>query len=379
MMDQQLLKNHTIGYNTVSSVDGIINARGVKSKPNNIEIMGYTHEIGEGEKSPDNPYTLVSLDSGNVNLYSEDKITDIQVTNEGVIRKGIELDASKFRSGYISIFHTSSIDISDNTWSQKGINIKFFRNGKYDNWTDWCLVLNSRTEKIPEDVSKILLYETNAGNGGFDIYQDLTILDSTILPTEPVTDEHSIVLSNNDRTIQVPTPIALNCVEGVSDRIVKKEDGYYYIEQNIQDIIVDKINAIRNQKNGYIKFNINIENGKVTSKNKIICDKLLVKPYSYIEDFSREYIRSSMKTYPDITVAYMLTSRFTNNSKATATEISAYLKDNPLEILYQVENPYYLRLSDYAQQLLNSFELQNNNEISVEGLPEIKISGYIQN
>ena len=378
MMDQQLLKKHTIGYNTVSSVDGIINARGVKSKPNNIEIMGYTHEVGEGEKSPDNPYTLVSLDSGNVNLYSEDKITDIQVTNEGAIMKGIELDVSKFRSGYISIFHTNNIDISDNTWSQKGINIKFFRNGEYDKWTDWCLVLNSRTEKIPEDVSKILLYETNASNGGFDIYQDLTILDSPILPTEPVTDEHSIVLSNNDRTIQVPTPIALNCVEGVSDRIVKKEDGYYYIEQNIQAVSVDKI-SIRDQKNGYTKFNINIENGKVVTSNKIICDKLLVKPYSYIEDFSREYIRSSMKTYPDIIVAYMLTSRFTNNSKATVTEISAYLKDNPLEILYQVENPYYLRLSDYAQQLLNSFELQNNNEISVEGLPEIKISGYIQN
>ena len=377
MMDQQLLKNHTIGYNTVSSVDGIINARGVKSKPNNMEIMGYTHEVGEGEKSPDNPYTLVSLDSGNVNLYSVDKITDIQVTNEGAIRKGIELDVSKFRSGYISIFHTSNIDISDNTWSQKGINIKFFRNGKYDKWTDWCLVLNSRTEQIPEDVSKILLCETNVSNAGFDIYQDLTILDSPILPTEPVTDEHSIVLSNGDKTIQVPTPIALNCVEGVSDRIVKKEDGYY-VEQNIQDIIVDKINAIREQKNGYIKFNIDVENGKVINTNKIICDKLLVKGI-WQDSFTLEYIRSSTNLYPDLLVAYMLTSRFTNNSKATATEVSAYLKDNPLEILYQVENPYYLRLSDYAQQLLNSFELQNNNEISAEGLPEIKISGYIQN
>ena len=210
-------------------------------------------------------------------MYSVDKITDIQVTNEGAIRKGIELDVSKFRSGYISIFHTSNIDISDNTWSQKGINIKFFRNGKYDKWTDWCLVLNSRTEQIPEDVSKILLYETNASNAGFDIYQDLTILDSPILPTEPVTDEHSIVLSNNDKTIQVPTPIALNCVEGVSDRIVKKEDGYYYIEQNIQTVSVDKTISIREQKNGYTKFNINIENGKVVTSNKIICDKLRKK------------------------------------------------------------------------------------------------------
>lgn len=67
MMDQQLLKKHTIGYNTVSSVDGIINARGVKSKPNNMEIMGYTHEVGEGEKSPDNPYELMGLNSGKIN------------------------------------------------------------------------------------------------------------------------------------------------------------------------------------------------------------------------------------------------------------------------------------------------------------------------
>ena len=59
------LKN-AIGYNTVSSVEGVISARGVKSKPKNLEIFGYTHEIGEGEKSPDNPYELVCLDSGKI-------------------------------------------------------------------------------------------------------------------------------------------------------------------------------------------------------------------------------------------------------------------------------------------------------------------------
>ena len=85
-----------------------------------------------------------------------------------------------------------------------------------------------------------------------------------------------------------------------------------------------------------------------------------------------------MTTYPDLIVAYMLTSRFTNNSKANATEVSAYLKDNPLEILYQVENPYYLKLSNYAQSLLNSFELQNQNEIFIDGNPDLKISGYLQ-
>ena len=36
-----------------------------------------------------------------------------------------------------------------------------------------------------------------------------------------------------------------------------------------------------------------------------------------------------------------------------------------------------LSLNEDKQRIL--LELQNNNEISVEGLPEIKISGYIQN
>ena len=86
------IKKHSIGYNTVSSVDGIISTRGVKSKPNNIQIFGYTHEIGDGEKSPDNSYQLVGLDSGNVNLcngwnYSNNLFTiidnhlSVKVTN----------------------------------------------------------------------------------------------------------------------------------------------------------------------------------------------------------------------------------------------------------------------------------------------------------
>ena len=370
MMDQQLLKNHTIGYNTVSSVDGIINARGVKSKPNNIEIMGYTHEVGEGEKSPDNPYQLVSLDSGNVNLYSEDKLTSYIINSEtGAIRIGIKLGTPK--SGYYCVRW-------DGNNVSRGISYKLIDKttgitGAYNIFSVNSII------KVPHGYD-IIFYDTNGSGEQKYVFINrinLMILDSPIEPNEYITDEHSIVLSNGDKTIQVPTPIALNCVEGVSDRIVKKEDGYY-VEQNIQDIIVDKINAIREQKNGYIKFNIDVENGKVINTNKIICDKLLVKGI-WQDSFTLEYIRSSTDLYSDLLVAYMLTSRFTNNSKATATEVSAYLKDNPLEILYQVENPYYLRLSDYAQQLLNSFELQNNNEISVEGLPEIKISGYIQN
>ena len=375
MMDQQLLKNHTIGYNTVSSVDGIINARGVKSKPNNMEIMGYTHEIGEGEKSPDNPYVLQSLDSGATDLAKSMTTINLFIDDNGYLMNHpynvtIYIACSP-NTSYIINRTKYQATIQKNIACSSGVP----KNGlKVSNSVPFpkgdTSIMYTTTSNASYLIFQVYLTSTYVNDYNNNIlYKGLSIYEQN---------GHSIKITNNDKTIQVPTPIALNCVEGVSDRIVKKEDGYYYIEQNIQDIITDKNNTTREQENGYTKFNIDIENGKVTSKNKIICDKLLVKGTG-VNIFTSEYIRSSLSLYPDLIVAYMLTSRFTNNSKATATEISAYLKDNPLEILYQVENPYYLRLSDYAQQLLNSFELQNQNEISVEGLPEIKISGYIQN
>ena len=223
-MEQQL-KKYSIGYNTISSVDGVINARGVKSYPNNLEIYGYTHEIGTGEKSPDNPYILKSLDSGNVNLYSKDKITDIQVTKEGAIRKGFEIDASKFKSNYCTIYfdeENTSPNLSDGT--SVGINIKFlYKNGTYETFTSKNSIKHIRIDKITEDVEKVIIY--NAGHNlnaeYFSLYADLMIIDSPIMPSEYITDEHSIVLSNNDKTIQVPTPIVLHSVAGKSDTLTK--------------------------------------------------------------------------------------------------------------------------------------------------------------
>lgn len=374
MMDQQLLKNHTIGYNTVSSVDGIINARGVKSKPNNIEIMGYTHEVGEGEKSPDNPYQLVSLDSGATDLAKSMTTINLFIDDNGYLMNHpynvtIYIACSP-NTSYIINRTKYQATIQKNIACSSGVP----KNGlKVSNSVPFpkgdTSIMYTTTSNASYLIFQVYLTSTYVNDYNNNIlYKGLSIYEQN---------GHSIKITNNDKTIQVPTPIALNCVEGVSDRIVKKEDGYY-VEQNIQDIIVDKINDIREQKNGYIKFNIDVENGKVINTNKIICDKLLVKGI-WQDSFTLEYIRSSTNLYPDLLVAYMLTSRFTTNSTATKDEVSAYLKDNPLTVLYQVENPYYLRLSDYAQQLLNSFELQNQNEISVEGLPEIKISGYIQN
>lgn len=362
------IKKHSIGYNTVSSVDGIISTRGVKSKPNDLQVFGYTHEVGEGEKSPDNPYVLKSLDSGNVNLYSEDKLSTFIVDSASKTkRKGLSLPTPKSKFYCVHWDNNAKTPIA-----YKLVNKETAEIGTYQ-WTRKSTLIN-----VPFGY-ELLIYDAS-GNGttisAFTEKENLMVLDSSMMPDTYISDEHSITLTNNDKTVQVPVPVCLNSVGGVSDRIIKKEDGYY-VEQNIQDIIVDKISSVREQQNGYTKSNINIENGKVTNANKIVCDKLLSKNI-WSDIFTLEYIRNSVSAYPDLVVAYMLTSRFTTNSTATANEISAYLKDNPIRILYQVENPYYLKLSDYAQTLLNSFTLQNDNEISVEGYPDIKISGYIQ-
>lgn len=260
------LKKHSIGFNVVSSTNGVVTARGVKSKPNDLQVFGFTHEVGEGEKSPDNPYILQSLDSG-------------AMSTDGV--------------GY----------------------------------------------------------------------------------------EHSIKINNNDRMIQVPTPIPLNSVEDFSDRIIKKED-VYYVEQNIKKFIIDdsiesNYFIIQNQRSGIVQFATRVpdRDGRVANKDKIWCDKL-VSLYNEMDFY--EHIRNPNAQNPNSIIVYLSIRRMTKNSTVTEDEVLAYLKDNPLTLLYQVENPYYLRLSDYAQQLLNSFELQNDNTIFVEGLPEITISGYLQ-
>ena len=379
------LKKHAIGYNTVSSKNGVINARGVKSKPNDIQIFGYTHEIGTGKKSPDNPYILKSLDSGNVNLYSKDKIirnTVGKTTTTGKVTYGIELPHPK--TGYYCVKSDPSTeypltynlyDIETNVLAERGWNIAINSN-------------NSDTGRIikVDDGLGLLLYDCRDNNyNAFTNRTNLMILDSPIMPDEYITDEHSIILSNNKQQLNTPLPIALNGLniinKDVRDRIIKKEDGYY-VEQNIKKFIIDEnikmvYFILQEQTNGIVKFATRFPDmdGKIISTNKIICNKLP----SYYENMNfYEHIRNSYADYPNSVILYISISRMTENNTVTEDEVLAYLKDNPIEVLYQVENPYYLKLSDYAQDLLNSFTLQNQNEISVEGNPDFKISGYIQ-
>lgn len=259
------LKKHAIGYNTVSSVDGVISARGVKSKPKNLEIFGYTHEIGEGEKSPYNPYVLQSLDSGAMNI--------------------------------------------------DGVNY-----------------------------------------------------------------EHSIVLSNNDMSIQVPVPIPLNSVEGVSDYIFKDSDGVWKLKQlcqvfNSNDYLnlITFVNSQDDGSNVYKLGNPTLISSQGQNISFAKSNMVKVIPSSENQTnickiFIREkdifiYLRYFPNIYPQF---------------SSVDTLKDWLTDNPIELIFVSLTESDHILSDYAQDLLNSFTLQNNNKIFVEGYPDIKISGYIQ-
>ena len=397
------LKKHAIGYNTVSSVDGVISARGVKSKPKNLEIFGYTHEIGEGEKSPDNPYGLVSLDSGNMNLcnnwnYTSDLFTIIG--NRITVQKAsntIQYTISSFKEFtydktklYIYLKYRGSFtagakipvcSIKLYNAERKELYYIMISDRYSINRFNKCIEINLSSIDINSIAYYSLIIEslTYDGSADYDFTIDVLMCENYI--SSYFEDEHSIVLSNDNKVIQVPTPLALNRVRNVKDRIIKK-NNLYYVEQNTKKFIIDdsiKSNyfLLQSQKNNIVQFATRFpdRDGKIVNDNKIRCDKLV----SYYTDITfKEHIRNAASNSPHSVIVYLSIRRMTENSTVTGDEILAYLKDNPLTLLYQVENPYYLKLSDYAQELLNSFTLQNENNIYVDGNPDIEISGYLQ-
>lgn len=378
------IKKHSIGYNTVSSADGIINARGVKSKPDNIQIFGYTHEIGEGKKSPDNPYILSSLDGGDLNLYSEDKITDIQVTNDGIIRKGFAIDASEFKSKYCSIYfdEENSSQIPSVAPLNRGINIKFlYKNGTYETFKTKNFIKSIRTDKITENVKKVIIY--NAGSDThaeyFSFYIDLMILDSPIIPNEYITDKHSIALSNNNTNIQVPVPIPLKSVDSVSDYIFKDKNGVWKLKQmcktfNSTDNI-DTLTLNTKLSTGVLVYRIGVQNdGLIGNRTAVKTNMLdIVSSKTNRDNIAKFFIISDARITVYIRYGQRQYVQFSD-----VETLKAWLLENPFEIIYRAITQEEYILSDYAQDLLNSFTLQNNNKIWVEGYPDIKISGYIQ-
>lgn len=365
------IKKHSIGYNTVSSVDGVIFAKGVKSKPNNIQIFGYTHEIGEGEKSPDNPYTLVSLDSGNVNLYSENKLSTFIVDSASKAkRKGLLLPTPKSKFYCVHWDNNAKIPIA-----YKLINKETAKIGTYQ-WTKKSTLIS-----VPFGYD-LLIYDAS-GNGttisAFTEKENLMVLDSSMMPDAYISDEHSITLANNNTTIQVPIPVPLYSVEGVSDYIFKDTDGIWKLMQNCQKYefsgnedckvyenvfyINDAIKDYQNEKrivctsNSYTGIKNQISAFEMTSQiNNSICFR--EKPYS--------------------NVIYIKSTSFTTKNSFMSWLLEQYKIGTPLIMIYQLKIPIVHTLSDYAQELLNSFVLENKNNISVDGNPTFKITGYLQ-
>ena len=259
------LKKHAIGYNTVSSKNGVINGRGVKSKPNNMEIYGYTHEIGEGEKSPDNPYILESLDSGAMSV------------------------------------------------------------------------------------------------AGID-YQ------------------HSIKLNNGDMSIQVPTPVALHSVAGKSN-ILTKNGSIWGIKVrtsvfNSNDYI-DTLKYHGESSTGTYVYRIGdtVSTEQELKGNISVCisNFLRIMPQSIDMENVAKLFHLGDKKWLFIRYQHSLYPQF-----SSAETLKEFLLENPIEIIFPADAETFIPLSDYAQDLLNSFTLQNTNRISVESYPDLKISGYIQ-
>ena len=258
------LKKHAIGYSTVSSRDGVISTRGVKSKPKNVEIFGYTNEIGEGEKSPDNQYTLQSLDSG-----------------------------------------AMSVD-------------------------------------------------------GVDY-------------------EHSIKITNRDTTIQVPVPTPLNSVNSVSDYIYRDTDEIWKLKQLCQFVTssdyLDLITFNSKKGDGTLVYKLGKSTISSADQNVDFAKSNRVEVVPRSEDrgnickiFAKGndvalYLRYSSSIYPQF---------------SSVSTLRAWLTSNPIKVVFVSLVVTEHILSEYAQKLLNSFTLQNQNEVFVEGYPDIKISGYIQ-
>ena len=310
------LKKNSIGFNTISSTNGLVSARGVKCKPDDLQVVGFTHE---GEK----------LDSGNINLCKEWNYTSNLFTiigNRITVQKASNIIPYKISSLKELTYDKTKIYIhfkysgSFTAGAKSPVcSIKLYNAEKKElyyimigdrypiNRFNTCIEINLSSIDINSIAYYTLIVEglTSDGSADYDFTIDVLMCKNYI--SSYFEDEHSIVLTNNDMSIQVPIPIPLSSAEGVSDHIFKDNDGIWKLKQSTKKI----------------------------------------------------------DSYASETILTPFVSS-TGSLSAGAT------------VIYQLEIPIVHVLSNYAQELLNSFELQNENNIYVEGYPDLKISGYLQ-
>ena len=397
------LKKHSIGYNIVTSTNGVITAMGVKSKPNSIEVSGYTHEVGEGEKSPDNPYALVSLDSGNMNLCNNWNYTSNLFTiigNRITVQKAsntIQYAISSFKEFtydktklYIYFKYSGSFtagakipvcSIKLYTVKKKELYYIMISDKYAINRFNKCIEINLSSIDINSIAYYSLTIEglTYDGSADYDFTIDVLMCENYI--SSYFEDGHSIVLSNNSMSIQIPIPVTLNSVEDANDYIFKDKSGVWKLTQMCKkyEFTGDETIALQSTNSFNLANFLYHVDDAVYLQNFLLCNMLKRQltniANTYEEGFLRTRNSSTMSKYLYLRVK---TERASNVEEFKSFLEGKYANGTPLTIIYQLETPITHVLSDYTQELLNSFELQNQNNIFIEGYPDIKISGYLQ-
>ena len=187
------LKKHAIGYNTVSSVDGVISARGVKSYLNKLEIFGKATNVGQAKF---------------FSFSAKDFVKGTISVQDGSFRSGADYP-NRIRSDNIFSFNFDIIVVCDDGYKY---NVSY-----YDEANTWIKCENtetifSGTTIIPENTKFRLILGTSTNS----------IVNTSIATHIHILTKYSIKLHINDSIIQVPTP----CDLSENDALLKLNDKY---------------------------------------------------------------------------------------------------------------------------------------------------------
>ena len=310
------------------------------------------------------------MDSGNINLYSKDKLSTFIVDSASKTkRKGLSLPTPKSKFYCVHWDNNAKTPIA-----YKLINKETAEIGTYQ-WTKKSTLIN-----VPFGYD-LLIYDAS-GNGttisAFTEKENLMVLDSSMMPDTYISDEHSITLTNNETTIQVPIPVQLRSVEGVSDYIFKT-DGIWKLMQNCQKY---EFNGNEDCKAFENVFYIMDTVKNYQANNCVVCNSNF---YTAIKNQGSAFEMTSQinnsicfRTEPYNNTIYIYSTGFTTKNSFMSWLIEQYEVGTPLIMIYQLKIPIVHTLSDYAQELLNSFVLGKDNIISVTDNAEFKIKGWIK-
>lgn len=385
------MNSYGYGLCTKISTEGIINTSTIKSKMSNLIIEGFTDDIGNEQKSLDNPHQLISLDNTLNNLYSEDNVTthNIYITDNNN-------STSTNPFGTINK-HTYSITISISCKPNTTYTIDRFNTTGYgsSNLIIGCvnsiddIIIGNKCNSVKScdlDVGSTTFTTDNNANillvqvWDYDTYDNthsgLMIFEGVVENTEyymPGTSS-GIVIKHNNKYIYVPTIYTLMSVNNVVDYIELQSDGWHLIK-NIDELVLTKDTTLTLQSTN----SNNIDNFQTSySENAYYYGKAISTHFtnqlSVIANTSTEgMLMNSSRFYFRINH-----DRFNGNVDNFKSWInSQYIQGTPIKIQYQLAESKDVILPDTTQNILNNIILCNgNNNISISGGPTIKLTAY---